>query len=333
MKYLRLFEEHLNEFNYGKKLFADPDTPEYDEGKYKKWIEAKYGKSEDDTPEEEAALRYICDYVEHGDKYSALQAVKFIRKHGKNLKKKFGEILDPEYQTKLDTIYRGATTTHDFIISAILNDKDYQKRIMPGGDLYKFIMENPANWYSKIDSFRSSNGTNRAGNYKWGGRFWIGINNAGVQTSQNNSGFLSFATERRDAKSFSSPQKALRNSGSKRWPVISEVDFNKVRERTYMNPWWIKNVGEYDENEVWLLGKSFDTKRIWVRSPYQTGIWGPGHVNWKDAYPIAKALYFQHIDAGEFNTALKRYLTTNGELDRRKYFTTKIESYILSPPY
>lgn len=332
MKRIKLFEEFLNEFDYGKKLFADPDTPEYDEGKYKRWIKAKYGESEDDTPEEEAALRYICDYIENGDKYSAKLAVKFIRSHGKNLKKKFGEILDPEYQTKIDTIYRGATGNHDYIISAIMNDKDYQKRIMPGGDMYKFIMENPTNWYSKIDNFRSNHGTNRAGNYKWGGRVWIGINNAGVQTSQNDSGFLSFATERRDAKSFSSPQKALRTSGSKRWPVISEVDFNKVREETYMNPWWIKNVGEYDENEVWLLGNQFDTKRIWVRSPYQTGIWDSKHGHWKDAYPIAKALYFQHINWMEFDGALKKYLTTNGELDSKSYLRLKNDSYILNPP-
>jgi hypothetical protein len=335
MKRIKLFEEFLNEFKYGDKLFADPDTPEYDEGKYKRWIKAKYGESETDTPEEREALTQICDYVEHGDKYSAKLAVKFIRRHGKNLKKKFGEILDPEYQRKLDTIYRGATGNHDYIVKAIWNDKDYQKRIMPGGDLHKFIMENPINWYSKIDDFRNTQGSSGgvvAGNYNWGGSFWIGINDAGVQTSQNSSGFLSFATELRDARSFSSPKKAFGDPAKKRWPIISEVDFNKVREITYMNPEWMKNIGEYEENEIWLLGSSFDAKRIWVRSPYQTGIWGPQHAYWKSAYPIAKALYFQHINAGKFDEALKKALTKDGKLYAKGYLSAKEKSYILTPP-
>jgi len=335
MKRIKLFEDFLNEFKYGDKLFADPDTPEYDEGKYKRWIAAKYGESETDTPEEREALTQICDYVEHGDRYSAKLAVKFIRRHGKNLKKKFSEILDPEFKRKLDTIYRGATAKHDYIVTAILNDKDYQKRIMPGGDLYKFIMENPNNWYSKIDDFRNTQGSSGgviAGNYKWGGSYWIGINDAGVQTSQNNSGFLSFATERRDARTFSSPKKAFEDPAKKLWPIISEVDFKKVREITFMNPEWMKNIGEYEENEIWLLGSSFDAKRIWVRSPYQTGIWSPQHAYWKSAYPISKALYFQHINAGKFDEALKKALTDNGEFDEKSYLRLKKDSYILNPP-
>lgn len=343
MKRIKLFEEFLNEFEYGDKLFADPDTPEYDEGKYKRWIEAKYGKSETDTPEEREALRHICDYIEHGDKYSAKLAVQFIKKHGEKLKKKFGEVLDPEHNRAIDTIYRGATANHDYIIKAISNDKDYQKRIMPGGDLYKFIMENPINWYSKIDDFRNTQGSSGgviAGNYNWGGSFWIGINDAGVQTSQNSSGFLSFATEKRDARSFSSPKKAFANAAKKRWPIISEVDFKKIKKITYMNPEWVKNIGEYDENEVWVLGSSFDAKRIWVRSPYQTGIWSPQHAYWKPAYPIAKALYFQHISVGKFDEALRDALSdgrspyTNKRegFDEKSYLRLKKESYILNPP-
>ena len=335
MKRIKLFEEFLNEFKYGDKLFADPDTPEYDEGKYKRWINLTYGKSETDTPEEREALRNISDYVENGDRYSAKLAIKFIRRHGEKLKKKFGEILDPEYQRKLDTIYRGATAKHDYIVTAILNDKDYQKRIMPGGDQYNFIMENPTNWYSKIDDFRNTQGSSGgviAGNYKWGGSYWIGINDAGVQTSQNNSGFLSFATERRDARTFSSPKKAFGDPAKKLWPIISEVDFKKVRKITFMNPKWMKNIGEYDENEIWLLGSSFDAKRIWVRSPYQTGIWDSSHGYWKHAYSVAKALYFQHINAGKFDEALKKALTDNGEFDEKSYLRLKKDSYILNPP-
>ena len=44
MKRIKLFEEFLNEFDYGKKLFADLDTQEYVEGNIKNWIEAKYEK-------------------------------------------------------------------------------------------------------------------------------------------------------------------------------------------------------------------------------------------------------------------------------------------------
>ena len=110
MKYLRLFEEHLNEFNYGKKLFADPAYT-HSSGAYRTLAQQMYGEEgEKDTEDEKWLWMRIKDYFKNN--------VKTIAKYHKEdlktlleLKKKFPEMLDPSLAIKPnDMVWRGQSS-------------------------------------------------------------------------------------------------------------------------------------------------------------------------------------------------------------------------------
>jgi hypothetical protein len=299
-------KQALDEFDYGNALFADPDSIHDftgEEKKYQRWLSLSGTKYEDDTDEEYEFLKAIAGYVADGTPDQTKISNTFIRKHGKALKSKFPEILDPEYNGKLDNLYRGASLKTETIIDAINKDMEWQRRIKPGGDLYNFIMENPIDWYDLIDDFRSANTKVtkiKGGPSGYSSNYWIGINYTGKVSSRNKSGFLSTSTQWGQAKSFGSG--GIRNKLlAGRYPCVIAMPFSEMRDKAFLNPDWAGSIAEYEESEVWILGDSMPVNRLWVRAPDRTNIQAKSTAQG----PLIKALYWQHIDPKKFDAVLR----------------------------
>ena len=330
---MKSLKQVLKEFDYGNKLFADPDTiasATQEEDKYKQWLASKGIEPNDyetDTDEEYEALYQIASYIEDGSPHNAKDAAAFISKHGKLLKGNFPEIMDPEYGGRLVTLYRGASMAIDAIVQAIGKDAEYQKRIIPGGDLYEYIMMNPSTWYDYIPEFRSKTSTDNVAT-RFGGDYWIAINYSGEVTSRNQNGFLSTTTATRIAKSFGAGS-IIKKMEAKRWPAIVSVPFPKVRSRAFINPQWAASIAEFEEDEVWVLGDSLPVDKLWVRCPSRTNV----SENSVTVGPLIRSLYWQHIDPEAFAANLRSELTSEKGFDKKSYERLASESPILNPRF
>jgi len=330
---MKSLKQVLKEFDYGNKLFADPDTiasATQEEEKYKQWLASKGiepNEYETDTDEEYEALYQIASYIEDGSPHNAKDAAAFISKHGKLLKGNFPEIMDPEYGGRLVTLYRGASMAIDAIVQAIGKDAEYQKRIIPGGDLYEYIMMNPSTWYDYIPEFRSKTSTDNVAT-RFGGDYWIAINYSGEVTSRNQNGFLSTTTATRIAKSFGAGS-IIKKMEAKRWPAIVSVPFPEVRSRAFINPQWAASIAEFEEDEVWVLGDSLPVDKLWVRCPSRTNV----SENSVTVGPLIRALYWQHIDPKAFAANLRSELTSEKGFDEKSYERLASESPILNPRF
>ena len=321
---MKSLKQVLKEFDYGNKLFADPntiDTATGEEEKYKQWLASRGIRPDDyeaDTDEELQALIRIARYIEDGSELYGKKSAEFIAKHGKFLKAKFPEIMDPEHGGKISTLYRGASMPVDAVVQAIGKDAEYQKRIKPGGDLYEYIMMNPSTWYDYIPEFRSKyrHGAS-AIETRFGGSYWIGINYSGEVTSRNKQGFLSTTTAPAIAKSFGAGA-IIKKIESKRWSAIVSIPFAEVRAKAFINPQWAAYIAEYEESEVWILGDALPVDALWVRSPSKTNVA-------EDSVtigPIIQALYCRYIDPKAFDEALRDELS-----DGRSQFSNKREGF------
>lgn len=322
---MKSLKQVLKEFDYGNKLFADPDTiasATQEEEKYKQWLASKGIETEKDTDEEYEALYQIASYIEDGSPHNARDAAAFISKHGKLLKGKFPEIMDPEYGAKISTLYRGASMPVDAVVQAIGKDAEYQKRIKPGGDLYEYIMLNPSSWYDYIDEFRTKQKP------EYGGGWWTAINYSGEAKSRNDQGFLSTSTAQDIAKSFGGAS-IIKKIEAKRWSAIISIPFDQVRSRAFINPQWAAHIAEYEESEVWILGDALPVDKLWLRSPSKTNI----SEDSVTIGPVIQALYCQYIDPKAFDAALRSELTSAKGFDEKSYERLASESIILNPRF
>ena len=325
---MKSLKQVLKEFDYGNKLFADPntiDTATDEKDKYKQWLASKGiepGEYEKDTDEELDALVQIARYIEDGTSMYGKKSAEFITRHGKLLKDKFPEIMDPEHGGKISTLYRGASMPVDAVVQAIGKDAQYQKRIKPGGDLYEYIMANPSTWYDYIDEFRTKQKP------EYGGGWWTAINYSGEAVSRNDQGFLSTTTAQDIAKSFGAGS-IIKKIEAKRWSAFISIPFDKVRARAFINPNWAAYIAEYEESEVWILGDALPVDKLWLRSPSKTNIA-------EDSVtigPIIQALYCRYIDPEAFDSALRSDLTSSKGFDEKSYERLASESIILNPRF
>jgi len=322
---MKSLKQVLKEFDYGNKLFADPntiDTATGEKDKYKQWLASKGIETEKDTDEELDALIQIARYIEDGTSMYGKKSAEFITRHGKLLKDKFPEIMDPEHGGKISTLYRGASMPVDAVVQAIGKDAEYQKRIKPGGDLYEYIMANPSTWYDYIDEFRTKQKP------EYGGGWWTAINYSGEATSRNDQGFLSTTTAQDIAKSFGAGS-IIKKIEAKRWSAFISIPFDKVRARAFINPNWAAYIAEYEESEVWILGDALPVDKLWVRSPSKTNI----SEDSVTIGPIIQALYCRYIDPEAFESALRSDLTSGKGFDEKSYERLASESIILNPRF
>jgi hypothetical protein len=121
MKHVKLFEEHLNELDYGDKLFADPAYTS-SSGAYRTLAQQMYGEEgEKDTEDEKWLWMRIKDYFKNN--------VKTLSKYHKEdlktllkLKKKFPEMLDPSLVIEPnDMVWRGQSGEVNQVVEWIEN--------------------------------------------------------------------------------------------------------------------------------------------------------------------------------------------------------------------
>ena len=111
MKHIKLFEEHLNELDYGKKLFADPGYIS-SSGPYRTLAFQLYSdETEKDTEDEKWLWIRIKDYFKNNVKTIATYHKEDLKTLLK-LKKKFPQMLDPSLTIKPnDMVWRGQSAS------------------------------------------------------------------------------------------------------------------------------------------------------------------------------------------------------------------------------
>lgn len=231
MKHIKLFEEHLNELDYGDKLFADPL---YSQGKAKHLMaysdliaKAYNGETEKDTPEEQKLWMRIKNYLKHNQKHIAdnKKDLKTLLK----LKKDFPVMLDPESTGSIGEIYRGMTAAPDDVV----------KWIKAASNVYK---DGILNRWIILDGIKDT------------------------IASRNKTGFISATSELVVAKAL-----GMMNKEDDRWTIIARAEYKQVAKNSIISPEFAEVMSGYAEGEVWILGNSFPVNGILIQNPEQYG--------------------------------------------------------------
>ena len=231
MKHIKLFEEHLNELDYGDKLFADP---EYSQGDarhlmaYSDLIAKAYnGETEKDTPEERKLWMRIKNYLKHNQKHIAKNKkdLKTLLK----LKKDFPVMLDPEASGQISDVYRGMTAAPSDVVKWIKAASNVYK----DGILQRYIM---------LDGIKDT------------------------IKSRNDNGFISVSSQLHMAKSL-----GKMNKSEDRWGIVARAEYKQVAKNSIISPEFAEVMSGYAEGEVWILGNSFPVNGILIQNPEQYG--------------------------------------------------------------
>ena len=231
MKHLKLFEEHLNELNYGDKLFADPTYSQGDAKHlmaYSDLIKKAYnGETEKDTPEERKLWMRIKNYLKHNQKHIAKNKkdLKTLLK----LKKDFPVMLDPEDSGPISSVYRGMTAAPGDVV----------KWIKAASHLYK---DGILNRWIILDGIKDT------------------------IKSRNDNGFISVSSKLDMAQSL-----GMMNKKEDRWTIVARSEYKQVAKNSIISPDFAEVMSGYAEGEVWILGNSFPINGVLIQNPEQYG--------------------------------------------------------------
>jgi hypothetical protein len=231
MNNVKLFEQWLYEFKYGKSLFADSKLAVGSEMEYKDFIKRVTGSDEEpNTPDEEELWVKLHKYITTNNRLAGDSGLT-----GNDLKpliplkKKFPGILDPEYGGKLYRIYRGMSMDIDELVSLIKKGK-----VEVNDRLYTWKMDVS----TKI-------------------------------TSRSTNGFLSFSANERNARSFAKDNSRVQRGNIKngRWPIVAGVLYKSIANDCLFNHRFIDQIHNYGEEEILYVGNSFQTDVIEILFP------------------------------------------------------------------
>ena len=240
----------LREFEAGKLLWADPENLRRS-GDFEQFLNKVYGgEMEPNTPEEEAALKRIEDYILNNELKTPAgvrtlnQPKKFIKDLLK-LKPNFPAMLDPLYNNPLlnndSYIYRGMTAELPRIIRTIQQAKSFEK-VSIGPQSNNYIL---------IDRPR-------------------------VTIKSRAKGFMSFTTGTRTkggpiiADMFVGQNLWADRS---RWGVIIRARYSDIADKALLNPAFIEAVGGWGESEIWVLEGRIVPDVLYIRDPFD---WADG---------------------------------------------------------
>ena len=229
MKHVKLFEEYLNELDYGKLLFADPAYVS-SSGRYKKLATDMYGdEREKDTDEERNLWARIKDHLKNNDKKIALNKKDFNTLL--KMKKKFPDMLDPSTEIKPnDMIWRGQSASVNQVVDWIENAKTV--------DWFKF------------------------GDHDYVSNEFIALDIKKEVKSRNDNGFVSVSQLWDLAGSF-----AGFTHHQNRWPITVGTQFKNVANKAILAPDFAATMSGYKESETWIIGNSIPATTILVKSP------------------------------------------------------------------
>ena len=275
MKKIKLFEEFLLEFDYGKHLFADPETvaaggtgfegPDADE--YARWLKSIGRKEiEADTPEEKELLKDLMNYFEHGDNMFNHQ-LKYLLA----LKKKYPNMLDPQEYFPIQDAYRGASIPMEQFIRIINNNKGWKKNYR---DSYlKKLKKNspPFQPTTYKDSLKYKTEIKKQ---NWVKPF---VNETGnlmqlfdikgeIYKTRGKKGFISLSTSGLDARKFMLENK-IAHYAKGRMPVVIKVDYSKIAKKAVINPEFVTKLSDWDEDEFLVIGNELPISEITFPNP------------------------------------------------------------------
>jgi len=234
-------QDILNELNYGSELFGSVPSEKsnmdsttgirQDRNKdfirVDKWLKNFKIPSEENTEEEDNVLKDLHGYLRYNEKEIQPSALKQLL----GLKSKFPKMLDPQNQIKFSKVFRGMSMSMSEL-KEILKIYNYE--------------------YNSLDKEKILD--------KW----FIRIPESGnIESQGGGKGFLSVSTNINKAATFSL-EKGWRHIHNRRHPIVLEIPYSKVADRSLFNPSFINSFTKYDEYEFFILGKTLPYDAIWI---------------------------------------------------------------------
>lgn len=255
----------LYEIQVGNLLWADPENLRRS-GYFERFLNKVYGgEMEPNTPEEEAALKRIEDYILNNELKTPAgvrtlsQPKKFIKDLLK-LKPNFPAMLDPLYNNPLlnndSYIYRGMTAELPRIIRTIQQAKSFEK-VSIGPQSNNYIL---------IDRPR-------------------------VTIKSRAKGFMSFTTGTQTKEGLIIADMFVGQNlwaDRSRWGVIIRARYSDIADKALLNPAFIEAVGGWGESEIWVLEGRIVPDVLYIRDPFD---WTGGDDRLFAANEVKNALY------------------------------------------
>ena len=204
----------LKEFEFGEKLFADPDDPAISRGNSTEWsafMRKVYSNNyESNTDDETYLLKAIKTYLNDSNKKDITPD---MLRELLSIRNKFPNILMPP--SYITTLYRGMTMDIKSLIKIV---QDTAEIVKEGHNDNRLVLKG----VSRTITSRSLN-------------------------------FTSMSTDRRIAERFPSGNvDSIFASG--RYPVLAVVDIQDVEDRVLMNPEFLDAIIGFRESECWIVG-------------------------------------------------------------------------------
>lgn len=233
MKYVKTYENFLNELDYGSQLFGDVKGSTFDVTKaYARYLKLIKGKQEENTPEEEDIFNAIVGYIRNAD---------YDKKIGEKLKEllplkeKFPLLLDPlsdPFVEDYGVLWRGAT--------------------METSELVSILEKNSVDWSKE--------------NKDW----YITANANSTINSRSERGALSFTFNKSIASDFVRSESKTKMSIAElesRYPIIIQAKISAIKDKLILAPSFLEAVGEWFEVETLYLDSKIPCDKIIVPPP------------------------------------------------------------------
>ena len=204
----------LKEFEFGEKLFADPDDPAISGGNSTEWsafMRKVYSNNyESNTNDETYLLNAIKTYLNSSDKKDITPD---MLKDLLSIRNKFPNILMPP--SYITTLYRGMTMDIESLIKIV---QDTAEIVKEGYNNNRLVLK--------------------------------GVSRTITSRSKD---FISMSTDRRTAERFPEGN-MLHVFSSSRYPILAVVDVQDVKDRVLMNPEFLDAIASFRESECWIVG-------------------------------------------------------------------------------
>ena len=221
----------LKEFEFGKKLFADPDDPAISRGNSTEWsafMRKVYSNNyESNTDDETYLLKAIKTYLNDSNKKDITPD---MLRELLSIRNKFPNILMPP--SYITTLYRGMTMDIESLIKIV---QDTAEIVKEGYNNNRLVLK--------------------------------GVSRTITSRSKD---FISMSTDRRTAERFPEGN-MLHVFSSSRYPILAVVDVQDVKDKVLMNPEFLDAIASFRESECWIVGSDIPVSDLMIQNPIDRG--------------------------------------------------------------
>lgn len=217
----------LKEFEFGKKLFADPDDPAISRGNSTEWsafMRKVYSNNyESNTDDETYLLNAIKTYLNDSNKKDITPD---MLRELLSIRNKFPNILMPP--SHITTLYQGMTMDINSLIKIVQGTAEIVKE---GYNDNRLILK--------------------------------GVSRTITSRSKD---FISMSTDRRIAERFPSGN-TNSTFADGRYLVLAAVDIQDVKDKVLMNPEFLDAIIGFRESECWIVGSDIPVSDLIIINP------------------------------------------------------------------